>query len=628
MRIFLSYGRDKYASLAVRIKHDLQALGHEVWFDLERLKPGGDWERYIEEGFEFASKDSESGRFLLLMTPHSVRRPDPSAPNRRSYSYCLNEVARAYSRNLPIIPVMVADVEPPLSICSLKWLDMRQCFPAEQHEERYKKQFGQLLVGLEKLVPFEGIQQRLQSRLNPITYVEDLVRHRLRFTGREWVMNEVEGWLRSSRRVLWITGEAGVGKSAIAAWLCDKRPEIAAYHFCRFGNTERTDARRILFPVAFQLATQIPVFWDRLNASALDEIAVETNVPAIFDQLLANRLNDAVPLTDKPHVLLIDGLDEATSTGKNELASLIAHEFNRLPSWLRLIVTSRPYEKEINFALQALDPWKLDAGREENVRDIREYLERELRPFTGNGAPSEAVVEQIVKKSEGLFLYVSWVRRELEDGHLSLQDVEKFPQGLGGIYAEFFQRYFPDLYEYETVCRPALEAICAVREPIERSSLASLLERSEYEMRQLMARLGSLFPVVDGRVRPFHHSVRDWLVDPDRSADYWIDVSAQEERLADLAWQEYQAGVNKMGKYCIKYVPSHLANCHAILNCRFLLQSPTVRKISLNIARHAETQQCHDALGMPNDSDGAVPGSNLGTLSKKLRYAQERRILL
>ena len=104
MRIFLSYGHDIYASLAERIKHDLEALNHDVWFDLDRLKAGGDWERYIEQGLEFASAIPGAGRFLLLMTPHSVRRPD---------GYCLNEIARALGRDLPVIPVMVSDVEPP-----------------------------------------------------------------------------------------------------------------------------------------------------------------------------------------------------------------------------------------------------------------------------------------------------------------------------------------------------------------------------------------------------------------------------------------------------------------------------------------------------------------------------------
>jgi transcription elongation factor Elf1 len=55
-RIFLSYGHDEYAALAEQLKKDLQERGHEVWFDLDRLKPGGDWERYIEEGIEWVSE--------------------------------------------------------------------------------------------------------------------------------------------------------------------------------------------------------------------------------------------------------------------------------------------------------------------------------------------------------------------------------------------------------------------------------------------------------------------------------------------------------------------------------------------------------------------------------------------
>lgn len=110
---------------------------------------------------------------------------------------------------------------------------MRNCFPAHQHEEQYHKQYVKLLKALEeKQVPFEGAQQRLLNYLQPITYANDLRRHLLRFTGRNWLVAEVENWLASTKQMLRITGEAGVGKSAVAAWLCDKRPEIAAYHFC------------------------------------------------------------------------------------------------------------------------------------------------------------------------------------------------------------------------------------------------------------------------------------------------------------------------------------------------------------------------------------------------------------
>lgn len=220
MRTFLSYSRDAHTPLAQRLKSDLEHRNHQVWFDQARLTPGTDWERYIEEGLDWVS--AAPGKFLMLLTPHSVRRPN---------GYCLNELARACARQLPIIPLMVSTVEPPLSICRIQYLDVRDCVPADQHEPRYAAQFATLLDAIDHdRLDFEGVQARLQRFLPPIEY-DEASRHLPRFTGRAWVMQEVEAWLASGlaspRRVLWITGEAGIGKSALAAWLCDRRPEIA-----------------------------------------------------------------------------------------------------------------------------------------------------------------------------------------------------------------------------------------------------------------------------------------------------------------------------------------------------------------------------------------------------------------
>jgi hypothetical protein len=386
----------------------------------------------------------------------------------------------------------------------------------------------------------------------------------------------VEEWLSSTKPVLWITGEAGVGKSAVAAWLCDKRPEIVAYHFCRFGNADRVDARRVLFSLAYQLSTQFPIYQDRLNASQLDKTAVEPEVPTVFDRLFVNLLTDAVPLSNKPRVMLIDALDEATRNGRNELASLFGHELDRLPSWFRMIVTSRPYEQEINSELQALDPWKIDAGREENLKDIRTYLYRELRPFTGNGTTSDEVVDTIVDKSEGLFLYVTLVREELKNGRLSLARLKEFPQGLGAVYLQWFQRYFPDIAAYQSDCRPALEAICAAREPLPRNYLEEVMGWSGYEIDSLAERLGSLFPFVgeDERVRAVHQSLRDWLTDHKRSGPFRVDIRAGEQRLADFALQQYKSGVGSMSDYSVVHAPSHFAACQKRASLKEWLLNP------------------------------------------------------
>jgi len=268
MRLFLSYGHDEHLTLALRLKSSLENHHHEVWFDADRLKPGADWERYIEDGLDRAEK------VLLLLTPHSVRRPN---------GFCLNELARAITRGLPIIPLMVATVEPPLSIARLQWLDFRD-------SAHYDNRFAQLLEAIEHdRLDFGGAQARLHKILQPIDYDEPS-RHLKRFTGRDWVLPEVERWLATSgRRILWITGEAGIGKTALSAWLCEQRPEIAGAHYCRYNNAERGE-RRALLSLARQLSTQLPDYADLLNASPLEGIAGETSLLAVFDRLFVAPL--------------------------------------------------------------------------------------------------------------------------------------------------------------------------------------------------------------------------------------------------------------------------------------------------------------------------------------------------
>ena len=162
-RIFLSYGHDEHVTVAQRLKQDLEARGHEVWFDADRLIPGADWERYIEEGLEWAAAVPREGRVVLIMTPYSVRRPD---------GYCLNEIARALSRRLIVVPVMVVWCEPPLSICRVQWLDMRDCVPLEAQGGKYEAKLAILAGALESEGPeFEGAFVRLIHLLEPLPFV-------------------------------------------------------------------------------------------------------------------------------------------------------------------------------------------------------------------------------------------------------------------------------------------------------------------------------------------------------------------------------------------------------------------------------------------------------------------------
>lgn len=125
-KIFLSYGRDEYSRDALRVKAGLEARGHEVWFDVERLREGRDWEAWIEQGLQ------QCDLLVLLMTPYSVRRRDRRDP-RSQDGYCLNEIAAALLRNKLIIPVLLVSLEPDgprlLSAVSSTWTCVTRSLP-------------------------------------------------------------------------------------------------------------------------------------------------------------------------------------------------------------------------------------------------------------------------------------------------------------------------------------------------------------------------------------------------------------------------------------------------------------------------------------------------------------------
>jgi hypothetical protein len=103
----------------------VQARGHSVWVDVEKLKAGIDWEDGITGALTWVKEAQHDGRVLLLMTPHALRRPD---------GYCLNEIARAASNRLSIFPVMVCESEPPPAISMLPFFDLRDCVPTDPEQ--------------------------------------------------------------------------------------------------------------------------------------------------------------------------------------------------------------------------------------------------------------------------------------------------------------------------------------------------------------------------------------------------------------------------------------------------------------------------------------------------------------
>jgi hypothetical protein len=357
----------------------------------------------------------------------------------------------------------------------------------------------------------------------PLTFEAESSRHLPRFTGREWVEERLDEWIttRRSSMVFCLVGGPGIGKSAIACHWCHTRKDIVAFHYCVHGHKEKTDVKRILLSLAAQMAARLPEYEKRLSVIAQNELEEIANADAraVFDNFLLKPLSGDMPDPDRHLLIVIDGLDESSRDQDNELASFIGEVWGGLPSWLRLVVTTRP-DLDVSEHLGHLHPLVLNADSPENLQDIRNFFRRELEAKKIR-ASAEAI-DEIVDKSEGLFLYVKVILDEIqESGELSLGQAVEFPAGLTGYYKRWFDRKFSNREVYKAKLHRLISTIIAQRAPLPLNVLCGALNLSPYELHQQLMMLGVLFPLREEHqgdqkvtfVTLMHKSLHDWLTE-------------------------------------------------------------------------------------------------------------------
>ncbi|RLN85782.1 hypothetical protein BBJ28_00017334, partial [Nothophytophthora sp. Chile5] len=257
-RYVLSYDESCYV-LAQQIYDDLTAAGFSVFplpspspsppanGSLTGVDPVGLEDVHAtvnthEDALRWASAE-KNGKLILLLTSESVGRP-------RGVS--LNDVSAAMAAGLGFVPLLVRPCEIPLSICRIQWLDMTDCLlygsSTSLNRVRYESRRAQLVAALEGgTLDHEGQQARLFSLLAPFSFQRQISQLTERFVGREWLFGRLQRWLQTSaspsssptsaelgsRRVFWVTGQIGSGKTSVAARMVQTCPEIAAFHFAR-----------------------------------------------------------------------------------------------------------------------------------------------------------------------------------------------------------------------------------------------------------------------------------------------------------------------------------------------------------------------------------------------------------
>ena len=406
---------------------------------------------------------------------------------------------------------------------------------------------------------------------------------------REPIFVKVNSWLddRSSpNRVMVISGNAGMGKSVIAAEMCKRMQEtgrLSGSHFCQHNKARRRDPKVMLQSLARHMSRCLPEYKKALVeqlSSNLGKSMNEMEVGDLFELLFEEPLS-GLREPGVTYLMVIDALDESEYQGRNDLLDVIAKYFNKLPLWIRFLVTTRP-EINISDSLKDLYPLVLKPNDEENLKDIRLCFELLIGDVL-QAENREVILQKLVQKSGGVILYPQFLVDFIKK-NFSIVTLERLdgilPTGISSVYQSYFKRLETDLCKELKITVGQyfhfLSAITAAREPLPIGFVSKLffpnqtLSDFERKVGDAIACISSLLPVQDDCIHFFHKSVKDWLADTScyRKHKFTVDENKGHRILSRLCIQELNDVKRKdvdssqpfcdMAKYALQHGVQHM----------------------------------------------------------------------
>ena len=388
---------------------------------------------------------------------------------------------------------------------------------------------------------------------------------------REWVFDRVQNWLddrRSQNRVMVISGNAGMGKSVIAAVICKRMQEagrLSGSHFCQYNNVRYCKPQLMIQSLACHLSDALPEYKQALVEELSRNLGTDLNnigVEELFALLFKEPLS-AVGDPGRNMLMVIDGLDESDYQGRNELLDVIAYQLCKLPIWIRFLVTTRP---ALNIAekIKHLKPLKLKSNDAENIEDVRVFCLKRLQRVVKLENVGE-FIEKLVLKSEGLMLYAHFLILAITENPSVFHEgdlVGSSPSGISAVYHSYFKRLELELIKELNVREEhllnLLSAITASREPLLMAFVSKLLvpgTDSLLTKRKVLRALDSvsaLLPIRDDCLHVIHKSVKDWLTDIScyGEHEFIVDENEGHRLLAALCTDELE----NLKRKCVHHI--------------------------------------------------------------------------
>ncbi|KAJ7929419.1 hypothetical protein B0H13DRAFT_2540682, partial [Mycena leptocephala] len=349
-----------------------------------------------------------------------------------------------------------------------------------------------------------------------------------------------------SGKILWLYGPAGAGKSAIAQSLCQKLEAegcLGGAFFFKRGHLSRGDGNKLFSTLAYQLSLHLPELKHVISQ------VVETD-PSITARSLSIQLQRLIiePCQQNLHgrtlTIIVDGLDECEGQNiQQEILQSIGRVIHDKSLPLQFLIASRPEPHIREIFTDSLNRIHCPLNVNQSFEDVRKYLldeftriHREHRATMARVPhpwPSLNIIDKLVDKSSGYFIYASTVIKFIDDRNFRPTERLAVITGMaeprfGVPFAALDQLFTQILVQVPD--QPQLLKILKVITTelsdmaLSVTSIEQLLELEPGDVPLVMQGLHSLVELPDkNQGISFHHaSFRDFLQDPARAGIFYI----------------------------------------------------------------------------------------------------------
>ncbi|KAL8797113.1 MAG: hypothetical protein Q9195_000580 [Heterodermia aff. obscurata] len=283
-----------------------------------------------------------------------------------------------------------------------------------------------------------------------------------------WLLDPCSGsnlsnWLESQRGIYWINGKAGSGKSTLMkylvahpqttkllkTWAGNRTLVTASVYFWHAGTALQKSQEGLFRTLLFEILSQSP---DLIRLVCASKLAAFRRFEEEIEPWTDLELREAIDLLKGETEMkarfcfFIDGLDEYNGHPEDIIKAL--QSLGSIPN-IKLCVSSRPWNEFID-SFGGFPGFRLHL--EELTRgDITTHVKQTLETNdhfvipNQNDPRSQDLVQEIVDKARGVFLWVVLVTRSLLDGLRNADRICDLQRRLRQL-PETLEKYFSHMY--------------------------------------------------------------------------------------------------------------------------------------------------------------------------------------